>query len=98
MVHVSLDLKVQAVIRKRGLLTRRESFGHIQYFTREMALQALKDVGYELLHYFDTPRCAELMTYLIQKVLRLSSRICFALHEDLAVRPLGGYSLLALAR
>ncbi len=96
--HFPLDLSVQAVLRKRGLLTRRELYGHIQYFTKETALETLKDVGYELLDYFYTPRCIELAKQTVQKVAALPRKICFAIHQDLTVRVLGGYSLLVLAR
>ena len=96
--HFPLDLSVQAVLRKRGLLTRRELYGHIQYFTKETALETLKDVGYELLDSFYTPRCIELAKQTIQKIAVLPRKICFAIHQDLTVRVLGGYSLLVLAR
>jgi len=96
--HIPLDLSVQAVLRKRGLLKRREMFGHIQYFTKETALQTLKDVGYELLDYFYTPRCIELGKEPAQKIARLPRQICFAIHQDLTVRILGGFSLLVLAQ
>ncbi|HUY12655.1 MAG TPA: methyltransferase domain-containing protein [Terriglobia bacterium] len=96
--HFPLDLSVQAVARRRGLLKRRELYGHIQYFTKETALETLKDVGYELLDYFYTPRCIELAKETIQKVAVLPRKICFAIHQDLTVRILGGYSLLVLAR
>lgn len=96
--HFPLDLSVQAVFRKHGLLKRRELYGHIQYFTKETALATLKDVGYELIDYFYTPRCIELGTEAIQKVVRLPRKICFAINPDLTVRVLGGYSLLVLAR
>ena len=96
--HIPLDLSVQAVLRKRGLLKRREMHGHIQYFTKETALETLKDVGYELLDYFFTPRCIELGDETAQKIARLPRKICFAIHQELTVRILGGYSLLVLAK
>lgn len=96
--HFPLDLSVQAVVRKRGLLTRRELYGHIQYFTKETALETLKDVGYELLDYFYTPRCIELAKQAIQKVAIIPRKICFAVNQDITVRILGGYSLLILAK
>lgn len=96
--HFPLDLSVQAVLRKRGLLTRRELYGHIQYFTKETALETLTDVGYELLDYFYTPRCIELAKQTIQKIAVLPRKICFAIDQDLTARILGGYSLLVLAR
>ncbi len=96
--HFPLDLSAQAVLRKRGLLKRRELYGHIQYFTKETALETLKDVGYELLNYFYTPRCIELAKESIQKLAILPRKMCFAINEDLTARILGGYSLLVLAR
>ena len=96
--HFPLDLSVQAVLRKRGLLKRRELYGHIHYFTKETALATLKDAGYELLDYFYTPRCIELAKDTVQKIARLPRGVCFAIHQDLTVRILGGYSLLVLAR
>lgn len=96
--HFPLDVSVQAVARKRGLLTRRERYGHIQYFTKETSLETLKDAGYELLDCFYTPRCIELAKEVIQKLLVLPRIVCFALNEDWTVRFLGGYSLLILAR
>ena len=96
--HFPLDLSVQAVLRKRGLLTRRELYGHLQYFTKETALETLKDVGYELLDYFYTPRCIELAKQMIRKIAILPREICFAIRQNLTVRVLGGYSLLVLAK
>ena len=96
--HIPLDLSVQALLRKRGLLKRREMYGHLQYFTKDTALETLKDVGYEILDFFYTPRCIELGAEFAQKVVRLPRKICFAIHQDLTVRILGGYSLLVLAK
>jgi SAM-dependent methyltransferase len=95
--HIPLDLSVQAVVRRHGLLRRRDNFAHLHYFTKETALRTLTDVGYRLVDYFFTPRCIELGDLFIQKIARLPRQFCFALHEDLTVRVLGGYSLLVLA-
>ena len=96
--HIPLDLSVQAVIRRNGLLRRRDDFAHLHYFTKETALRTLTDVGYELVDYFFTPRCIELGDRLIQKIARGPRKLCFALAPDLTVRILGGYSLLVLAK
>jgi len=96
--HFPLDLSVQAIVRKRGLLTRRELYGHIQYFTKETALATLEDSRYEILDYFFTPRCIELAKTATQKAAVLPRILCFAMHQDLTARILGGYSLLVLAR
>jgi SAM-dependent methyltransferase len=94
--HIPLDLSVQAVARRNGLLRRRDNFAHLHYFTKETALRTLTDVGYTLVDYFFTPRCIELGDLLIQKIARLPRQMCFAISQDLTVRFLGGYSLLVL--
>jgi SAM-dependent methyltransferase len=96
--HIPLDLSVQTAFRKRGLLKRRDMYGHLHYFTKETALETLKDTGYKILDYLYTPRSIELGSGTIQKTAFLPRKLCFAINEDFAVRVLGGYSLLVLAR
>jgi cyclopropane fatty-acyl-phospholipid synthase-like methyltransferase len=95
--HFPLDLSVQALLRKRGLMIRREMHAHLHYFTKDTALQSLKDTGYEVLDYFYLPRSNEIGPTLLQKAFNLPRALSFAIHKDLAVRVLGGYSLMILA-
>ncbi|MFB3819938.1 MAG: methyltransferase domain-containing protein [Candidatus Methylomirabilales bacterium] len=96
--HIPLDLSVQTVLRPDGLLKRRRLHAHIHYFSKEIALQLLRDVGYEVVDYFYTPRSIDLATEPVQRVLRPPRRLLFALSPDWAARLLGGFSLLVLAR
>jgi cyclopropane fatty-acyl-phospholipid synthase-like methyltransferase len=96
--HIPLDLSVQTVLRKRGLLKRRDLHRHLHYFTKETALETLKDTGYELLDYFFTSHSIDCGQEIGQKIVRLPRKACFAIHQDLTVRVLGGYSLLALVK
>jgi SAM-dependent methyltransferase len=96
--HIPLDLSVQAVFRRAALLKRREMYAHVHYFTKETALQTLMETGYEVLDHFYTPRSIDHAGELGQKVLKLPRMLCFAIHKDFAVRLLGGYSLMVLAR
>jgi hypothetical protein len=95
--HIPLDLSVQAVLRENGLLRRRDHHAHLHYFTKETALRTLTDVGYTIVDWFYTPRCIELGDLLVQKIVRIPRRLCFAGFPDLTVRVLGGYSLMVLA-
>jgi SAM-dependent methyltransferase len=95
--HIPLDLSVQAVLRKNGLLRRRDHHAHLHYFTKETALRTLSDVGYKLIDYFYTPRCIDLGDLLVQKMARIPRQVCFAMAPELTVRVLGGYSLMVLA-
>ncbi len=51
--QVPLDLSIRSILFKE-LVGFRRSFGHIHYFTKELAIQTLKDLGYEVLDYFYT--------------------------------------------
>jgi cyclopropane fatty-acyl-phospholipid synthase-like methyltransferase len=97
--HIPLDLSVQTVLRGRVILFARTSFGHIHYFTKETALATLSDTGYEVVDFFYTRQSLELPGLGWKtKLLKLPRRLLFAIDQDLAVRLLGGFSLLVLAR
>lgn len=100
-LHIPLDLSAQLVIRNTPLVESRKSVGHLHYFTKDMALQILGDLDYEVLDYFytytaDATRLpATSIKTLIARPLR---KLFFMIHKDLTVRILGGYSLMVLAR
>jgi cyclopropane fatty-acyl-phospholipid synthase-like methyltransferase len=96
--HIPLDLSVQTVLRKNGLVKRREMYAHLHYFTKETALRTLSDAGYEVLDYFYTPRSIDFGMTPGQLLLKLPRKLLFAVHEDFTARLLGGFSLLVLAR
>lgn len=97
--HIPLDLSVQTILRSSPILDVRSSVGHIHYFTKETALATLKDTGYEPIDYFYTSGALDLPNRGWKAdLLRLPRRLFFLLHQDLAVRVLGGFSLLVLAK
>src|SRR5262249_5657862 len=98
MFHIPLDLSAQTVWRKEGILKRRDLYAHLHYFTKDTALRTLQDVGYEVLDHFYTPRLIDLPSDRVQRILKIPRKIAFALHPDVTVRVLGGYSLLALVK
>jgi hypothetical protein len=98
-LHIPLDLSVQTIVRRDALLKVRKSYGHIHYFSKEIALQMLKDVGYEVLDHFYTAGSIELSTHEIgRNMLKLPRKLFLGIHKDLAVRILGGFRLLILAK
>ena len=97
--HIPLDLSVQTVLRSSPILQARADFGHLHTFSKETALATLTDAGYEIVRWAYTPTSIELPNRSRRaQVFSVPRRACFALHPDLAVRVLGGYSLLVLAR
>jgi len=97
--HIPLDLSVQTVLRCAPILESRASVGHIHYFTKETALATLKDTGYEIVDYFYTNGSIEILNRGWKtNLMKLPRNILFFIHQDLAVRILGGFSLLVLAK
>jgi len=98
-LHIPLDLSAQMILRRRGLLHVHDAYGHVHYFTKEIAIRILQDSGYEVVDSFYTRRSLELPTQVLGKrLLQLPRRFLFALRQDLTARLLGGFSLLVLAK
>ncbi len=97
--HIPLDLSVQSVLRSSPIIKGRKSKGHIHYFTVETALETLKDTGYEIVDYFYTGSSVGVPSRNWKvALLKLPKKIPFSINKKLAVRVLGGYSLMVLAR
>lgn len=98
-VHIPLDLSLQSLIRVEPILYHRKMVGHIQYFTKELALQLMADTGYKVLDYFYTAPFRQIPAKTIKSFFaRLPRRLLFFFNQDIAVRILGGYSLIILMR
>lgn len=96
--HIPLDISAQTVFRGRPLMTTRRLRGHIHLFTKDTALATLGDTGYEVLDWFYTPGSLQAPSRSARsRVLQWPRRMLYALNQDLAVRSLGGCSLMVLA-
>lgn len=97
--QIPLDLSAQTILRGQVLLRLRDSWGHIHYFTKDTVLRSLTDCGYEILDYVYTSSALELPTHILKtKLMRGPRKLFYTLNKDLAVRMLGGYRLMVLAR
>ncbi len=93
-----LDLSVQALVRTDGLMMRRHTYGHLHYFTKDLALQSLTGEGYEVLDWFYAPFGIDFPVGAKGSLVRWPRMLLSAISEDLAARLLGGFSLFVLAR
>jgi hypothetical protein len=98
LIHLPMDLTVHTIFRQEALTTRRQTFLHISYFTKDTIMRVLEDCGYEVIDYLYTPWRIDFGTELSARLMRIPRRLLFRLSPDTAVRLLGGYSLLILAR
>jgi 2-polyprenyl-3-methyl-5-hydroxy-6-metoxy-1,4-benzoquinol methylase len=97
--HIPLDISVSSVLRSTPILTARQLVGHLHYFSKETALATLKDTGYEICDYFYTAGSIDLPVKHFKTLLgNLPRKVLYSLNQDIAVRLLGGYSLLVLTR
>ena len=97
--HIPLEISVQRVLLSKPILKRRREVGHIHYFTKETALATLEDTGYEIIDHLYTAGSLDLPpTSLLYSLGRLPLKLACMVNKDLAVRILGGHSLLVLAR
>ena len=98
-LHIPLDLSVQTVLRRSGLSYVRQTYGHLHYFTKEIALQMLTDVGYDVIDYCYTARALEIPSKQIKRnLMNLPRKLLSVVDKDMAARILGGWSLLVLAQ
>ncbi len=97
--HIPLDLSVQTVLRAKPISDVRKSVGHIHFFTKEMALAALQDLGYTILDYSYTAGMVELPGKRFEThLLNVLRRVMFKVSPNLTSRILGGYSLMVLTK
>ncbi len=97
--HIPLELSVQNVLRAKPLIDARRSVGHLHHFSRETALAALEDTGYEVLDHFYTSGRTDLGGLGWKSaLLKWPRRAVYRVSPEAAVRVLGGYSLMVLAR
>lgn len=49
-IHIPLDISARTILG-RDLIECRAAFGHLHYFTKDLAIQMLRDAGYEVVDY-----------------------------------------------
>ena len=97
--HIPLDLSLQTLFRVSPILKQRESVGHLHYFFKDTALATLKYCGYDVIDSFYTAAGVDSANLSLGgRILKLPRKFMFNINADIAVRVLGGYSLLVLAQ
>jgi len=98
--HIPLDMTARDVFKMIPIMNSREKVGHIHYFSKDTALAALRETGYEIVDCFYTAGEIDLATSKTLKsfLLKIFRKIGFKIKKDLTVRVLGGYSLMVLTK
>ncbi len=97
--HIPLDLSALNILREKPLLDARAKVGHLHYFTKSLALALLDECGYEVVDArFTGAAFSAPQRSWKSHVMGLIRRISYMVNRDLAVRLLGGETLIVLAR
>lgn len=94
-----IPLEINALSAMCGAHARsRNSFGHLHFFSRETALMALEETGYQVVDAVLTAGAIELPQASFSQAAAFFPRMLLgAVNQDMAQRLLGGWSLLVLA-
>ncbi len=96
--HIPLDL-CSITVRKNQLIKLRKSIGHIHHFMKDTALATITDTGQEVIDYFYTDHMIEVSNIGLKSRFWNKVRQFISLfNKEFAVRLLGGYSLMVLAK
>ncbi len=97
--HIPLDLSAVSVLRESPILKVRRKVGHINYFTKNMALELLEECGFEVVACgysgaaFSAPRRSWKTRF-----AALPRFLAYSINKDWGVRLLGGETLMVIAR
>ena len=68
-IQLPMDISVRSVLCG-NLISYRSTYGHIHYFTKEVALQMFRDLGFEVIDYFYTADSVTLTEVEVQEIKR----------------------------
>lgn len=98
LLHVPLEFSGPTVARGQIVGDLRATYGHLHFFSKQLILAVLNDVGYRVLDWFYTTASLDFPPRSTNAALmRPLRRLLFGWRRDLAARLLGGFSLMVLA-
>jgi len=99
-LHIPLEMFVISVLYPAFHHGQKRKVGHLHYFTKDTALQVLRDLGYEIVDFYYTAGYTlPLHDHGIKdRILKVPRRLLHPFAPDLTVRIFGGYSLLVLVK
>jgi SAM-dependent methyltransferase len=98
--HIPMDMSALGIIINYPIEARK-NVGHIHHFMKDTALATIIDSGLEVIDWFYTPSAFELKVEnrsFFTKTINILRRLIYWINPDFAVRLLGGFSLLVLAK
>ncbi len=98
--HIPLEMTALSILTGYPSVAFKE-VGHLHFFTKETALNTLKQADHEIVDHFYTLSSFELNTTkrdFKNKCIHFLRKLVFKINKDLSVRLFGGCSLLVLTK
>jgi len=96
--HIPLDLSASSVVREKPLMYTRKKVGHLHSYTKDLALETLKDSGFNIIEWQYTGASLNMPNRSLKTILaHMPRKLVYAINKDWGVRLLGGETLLVLA-
>jgi hypothetical protein len=96
--HIPLDLSASSVLRGQPLLEARSHVGHLHFYTKDLALETLRDSGYKIIQWSYTGAALNMPNRSLRTNLaKFPRRLVYTLNKDWGVRLLGGETLIVIA-
>ena len=98
--HIPLQMNCLQVMLPNKLIGSRLRLGHLHYFTKETAIETLKDTGYEIIDYFYTTKSFDQSGSRGIKgdLVRSLRKLAFRWNANWCVKLFGGAALMVLAK
>lgn len=107
--QLPLDISVKSILGNK-LPEYRHATGHLHFYSKDIALEMIKDAGYEVLDHFyaippfnsdfqkSYPFPLNQIRTTVRALQRLPLAALFALNQDLAARVFGDWKLIVVAK
>jgi len=96
--HIPLSIVFFNIVNGNTLSEEIIHLGHIHFFTKDIALETLRNNGYEILDCIYTPSFEKYHSDLFNEILSFPQKIVYKLNSDFGIRVFGGSSLLVLTK
>ncbi|QWD23673.1 class I SAM-dependent methyltransferase [Polynucleobacter paneuropaeus] len=96
--HIPLDISILSILNS-SMIHARNKVGHLHYFTKDTALETLKDCGLEIIDSFYTTPFYDLPVRTFKSSLMRALRMClYKINPHFSSKLLGGCSLIVVAK
>ncbi len=86
------------MLRGKPLLEARSHIGHLHFYTKDLALETLRDSGYKIIQWRYTGAALNIPNRSLRTNLaKFPRHLVYTLNKDWGVRLLGGETLIVIA-